>query len=547
MTHDRRTFLKLGAAATLSALASPRPLLAQFGAGRPEPVPPIQDPRVKGLAQRAVDAARAAGAHYADVRLVHTRRRKFSASIYVGDAESMTVGVRALVNGYWGFSASPVWSPDEMARVAREAVRQAKLNSLGKPRSVNWAPAPAVADGQWVMPVKQDPFEVSIDEISDCLSGLRLYTDLRAAAVGLQVESLQQSAEFIVSEKAFASSDGSYLAQRAYRTHGQHDFAIIDRKVGRGASGSLVDYLSPAGMGWELFRDQPLREAIRRELDIAKSDIKLPIKPVDVGRYDAVLDAYTVAQIASATLGLATELDRAFGAEANATGTSYLNNPNEMLGTFKIGTPLLNVTANRNDVGSVATVKWDDDGVAPEPFTLVKQGVLSDFATTRENASWLKDGYGRSGVPIRSRGCSAGGDDYVFGGMFPPLTQTPNLVIVPGQASTDFDGLVAGVERGVAYWRLMINMDFQQLNGFAFGQTYEIRNGKKTARLNGGALMFRAPELWKSVTALAGPAAACRYGMQVEKGEPAQELFHSVTAVPVRVKDATMIDYLRKA
>ena len=545
MSISRRDFVRVGA--TAAALAAvPRPLLAQFGARR-EAVPPITDPRVKDLALRAIDAARSAGAAYADVRLVHTRRQRFVGSEHTGDAEWMSVGVRALFDGYWGFSASPIWSPDEMARLARESVRQAKLNASRKARTVKLAPTPVVANGQWTMPVAKDPFDVNPDEISDLLQGLRLHTLWRASALGLSIESFEEGAEFVASENAFASSDGSYFAQRTYRSKGELNFTVSESKSGRSAAGGLIDYLSPAGMGWELFRDQPLRSAVDRELEAAKADIKLPIKPVDVGRYETVFDAYTVAQIVSATLGLATELDRALGHEANASGTSYLNDPTAMLGTFKIGSPLLNVTGNRNDPGAVATVKWDDDGVAPESFALVKNGTLNDFATTRESSAWLEEAYRRERAPVRSRGCSVGGEDYLFGGMYPQLTQTPNLVLAPGHEATDFDGLISGIAKGIATRRLAINMDFQQLNGFAFGQMYEIKDGKKVARLNGGGMLFRAPELWKSLTAIGGAASAHRYGMQVEKGEPAQEAYHSVTAFPVSVKDATVVDYLTKA
>ena len=142
-------------------MSSDRPLLAQLGA-KPEPVPPIQDPRLKALALRAVDAARAAGASYADVRLSHTRTRSFAPSIrQIRDGESMVVGARALVDGYWGFASSPVWSPEELARLGREAVHQAKANAIGPARVVELAPAPAVADGHWVMPVVIDPLETS--------------------------------------------------------------------------------------------------------------------------------------------------------------------------------------------------------------------------------------------------------------------------------------------------------------------------------------------------------------------------------------------------
>src|SRR5881394_3313634 len=151
MDLTRRDLLKAGVSAAALA-AIPRPLLAHFRATW-QPVPPIVDPDVKELALRAVDAARRAGAIYADVRLTHTRQRSFRTRSEllreVKDKEQMVVGVRALVDGYWGFSSSPVWDKDEMGRLGEEAVYLAKANTLSKPRVVDLAPTPVVRDGHW--------------------------------------------------------------------------------------------------------------------------------------------------------------------------------------------------------------------------------------------------------------------------------------------------------------------------------------------------------------------------------------------------------------
>src|SRR5690606_35134436 len=132
----------------------PRPVLACFGRG-PEPVPPIRDPRIRELAFRAVEAAKGAGASYVEVRLTHRRIRSLSEPFVTNfnDHEELTVGVRALVDGYWGFAGSPVWSPEEMERLGREAVQHAKVNALGPVRVVELAPRPVVADGHWQTPV----------------------------------------------------------------------------------------------------------------------------------------------------------------------------------------------------------------------------------------------------------------------------------------------------------------------------------------------------------------------------------------------------------
>ena len=540
MNLTRRNLLKAGALAAAAA-AIPRPLLAQLGR-TPEPLPPIDDPRLKALASSALETARAAGAVYADVRLTHSRLRTFW-PVYTADDESMEVGVRALMDGYWGFASGPVWSPDEMARLGREAVHQAKVNALGKRRVVELAAVPVVASGNWVMPVAIDPFEISPFEVQDFLTSLDLYCG-RIPDSGLQ----QNFAFAAVQEKAFASTEGSYCTQRFYRTEGS---LIVRLQLTKERAGNFaVEGLSPAGMGWELYtaeriprlREHSLREEIRRGIEELREELLLPVKPVDVGRYDAVLDAPTVASLVDKTLGRATELDRALGFEANAGGTSYLTDPFGMLGSYQAGAPAFTLTAERSEPGAVATVKWDDEGVAPDSFTLVKDGVLTDFQTTRESAGWMKNSYAKAGRPVRSHGC-AGAPSAVEA----PLQQAPNLTLVPGREAHDFDALVSGTARGIAIKGAGIDMDFQHSSGLGMGRVFEIKNGKRVATIDSAGFLFRATELWKALHATGGEASLRRYGMMTEKGEPAERCYHSVTAAPVVVKDLTLIDPQRKA
>ncbi|HEU4643137.1 MAG TPA: metallopeptidase TldD-related protein [Gemmatimonadaceae bacterium] len=536
MSFSRREFMKVGATAAAAvvlprSLALPRPVTL---GRRPEPMPPIDDPRLKELVARGLDAARGAGAAYADVRLTHARKRDFRGGPVVSEVEEMVVGVRALVDGYWGFASGPVWSPDEMARLGREATAQARTNALGKRRVVELASVSVVPDGRWVMPVKIDPFDVPPTEVMDHLQGLSLHAE---RTPGVTV--VANDCSFTVQEKAFGSTDGSYCAQRTYLTSGE--FAIKVTDGDRQGAGTL-DCLTPAGLGWELFRDQPLRERIAQLIADIRADMKLPVKPVDVGRYDAVFDAPTMAALVAETIGRATELDRALGYEANAGGTSYLDDPLAMLGSYHAGSPSLTVNADRSMPGGAATVKWDDEGVAPDDFALVKDGVLVDFQTTRESAGWLKDYYTKAGRPVRSHGCASAPS-----AVEAPLQRAPNLTMTSGRERLDFDGLVAGLASGIAVKGAAITMDFQHLNGMGLGRVYEVRKGKRVAIIAGAGLLFRAPELWKGLFAVGGSSSLQRYGLTSRKGEPAQAHVSSVTAPPAAFRQITVVDPLRKA
>ncbi|HEU4642605.1 MAG TPA: TldD/PmbA family protein [Gemmatimonadaceae bacterium] len=541
MPLTRRSLLKAGAIAAAAA-AVPRPLLAQLGR-HAEPLPPIEDPRLQALAARALETARTAGAAYADVRLTHTHERRFY-PLFTYDDESMEVGVRALVDGYWGFASGPVWAPDEMARLGREAVHQAKVNALGKPRMVDLAPVPAVANGHWEMPVAIDPFAISPFEAQDFLTSLDIYSR-RIPNAG----TTKNTAVATMQEKAFASTVGSYCTQRCYLMEGVLAIGLeLQKPQRKGEVG--MECVSAAGMGWELYageriarvREHSLYEEMRRSVEELKADMLLPVKPVDVGRYDTVLDALSIASLVDGTLGRATELDRALGYEANAGGTSYLDDPFDMVGTYKAGGPAVTLTADRSEPGAAATVKWDDEGVEPDTFHLVKDGVLADFQTTRESAGWMKDYYTKTGQPIRSHGC-AGAPSAVYA----PIQQAPNLTLTPGKEAHDFDALVSGITKGIAIKGAGIDMDFQHSSGLGAGRAFEIKNGKRVAQIASAGFLFRATELWKALQAVGGDASLRRYGLRTAKGEPAEYCYHSVTAAPAIVKDLTVIDPLRKA
>ncbi len=542
MAINRRSFLKRGATATtLAAMATvpsfPRPLHAlsgRRGSIHPHGISQIDDRYVKQLAERALDSARTAGASYADVRLTHSWHRGVSPNMGIGDTELLDVGVRALVNGYWGFASGPIWSADEMARLGKEAYHQAHSNALTKPRSIDLAPVPAVNNGQWIMPVTIDPFEINPVEIMDHLKSLEIFAQ-RKPNVSVQ----SNSCEFLKQETTFASTTESYLVQRRYRSGG-----VLMLKSGPdhdSATGSL-DCLSPAGLGWELYKEQPLRERIEQLIAELEWERSLPVVPVDVGRYDMVFDAEGISRLLLETLVGATELDRAMGYEANATGTSYLNDPLAMIGTQQVGAAALTISGSRSDAGGCATTKWDDEGVAPDTFTFVEKGVLTDFQTTRESAGWLKPHYQGRGIPIRSHGCAV-----ALRGVYAPLSRAPNVTLRPGESGNTFETLVSGVSKGIAFKRASADVDFQNLNGMAGGKSYEVRNGKMVSRLSGAGVLFRSPELWKSISQLGGSDSVQRFGISTTKGQPEQEHYTSVSAVPVLFRQLTLIDQLRKA
>jgi len=117
---------------------------------------------------RALDAAKSAGAEYADVRISQNRNQAIQAREHrvqsLSDSETFGFGVRVLVNGAWGFAASRELAADEMVRVARQAVAQAQANRAALERPVVLAPVSPTPTGTWRGPAEIDPFDVPIEE-----------------------------------------------------------------------------------------------------------------------------------------------------------------------------------------------------------------------------------------------------------------------------------------------------------------------------------------------------------------------------------------------
>jgi len=554
------------AAALLASPAWIRPAAAYAAAPKPE------SPEVKSLVVAALSAATDSGATYADVHFTVIHREHIwnasSPPIWVrsaplddywryvnttpGQSIIVGIGVRALIGGYWGFAGfDGVPTKDAAVTLGKSAAAQAREISNGPRRVTELGPAPAhVANGSWTMP-GIDPLSVPLTEKLDFLHML-MDEALRAQPTGGSGCAIRVAR----CEQTFASSDRAYTTQITYTTGADWDVAMQKNPEYPGAPGIMADSMTVAGAGWEYLCTQPIPERARELLDTsARLQFHTQSTP---GRYDLVCDAYTTAALVDCTLGRATELDRAMGYLANSVGTSYLSDPVEMLGTEAIGAPAVTVTANRSMEKGAATVHWDDEGIVPSETALVTQGKVTDFQTTRESASWLAPAYTRVGKPVVSNGCA-----HAVGGTTPLTQRCPNLVLQPGAGTLSFEELVKNTKRGIAAIGVRPSTDFQALNGTGGGEEHqhlvEIVNGRLGQILENAQFVFRAPDLWRSVTALGGPTSARAFGFERSRdvGDPgapryvsdsswltSNRVAHTVSAVPMIVSNMAVMNVL---
>lgn len=498
----------------------------------------LRNPVVKPILLRGIESAIAAGASYADIRLSHTRDRTIRTASVL-DSEEITVGIRSLVKGFWGFASGSAWNDNEIVRLGKESVAQARANTLGGDRRVEFSRNDVVVDGHWETPVHINPFDdIHPDEIRDHIAACNAYVERPRG--GVKHIAASPSNRVVLNERqiAFASSEGSYITQCNYVTSGMFQFKLVDSR-NRESIGT-VKHLSPTGLGWEFIESNMNREKIDDVVNSLLEDIAIPIKPFDAGRYDVVLSAESTGLLTSRTIGLATELDRVRGYEANAGGTSYLKNAEEILGSYKLGSPDLTVTANRNEQGGVATTRWDDEGTETSEVPLVTNGQLQGFQANREHAGWLS---------TFTDNTVKAGFAYSSGGDVVPIIHTGNLKLHPADQDNTKEDLMVHMIDGIDMSITSLSADFQFSTFQAMGNAYQVKDGRRVARYMNAGLLMRTSELWSNIVAIGGSSQAVRhgYGQGVSKGEPPQYSLHSVTSVPILFKDVTAIDVRRKA
>src|SRR5690349_19330899 len=160
---DRRDFLKktgiaAGAIAAGGALRTAEAATSALTTAVPSPasVPPPMDPATKELLMEALNAAKLAGATYADARIARYRDNQIFTReqqiINVVDQDSMGCGVRALVDGTWGFSATRTLTKAGIGAAAKEAAAIAKANRVARDKAVQLAPGQSYPDATWTTP-----------------------------------------------------------------------------------------------------------------------------------------------------------------------------------------------------------------------------------------------------------------------------------------------------------------------------------------------------------------------------------------------------------
>ncbi|MGY5081090.1 TldD/PmbA family protein [Streptomyces sp. G7(2002)] len=446
------------------------------------------------LADAALARARALGADHADFRLERIRsaswRLRDARPSGTSDITDLGYAVRVVHGGAWGFASGVDLTMDAAARVAAQAVAMAKLSAkvikaAGSDERVELAPEPAHPDRTWVSSYEINPFDVPDADKTGLLAewSTRLLAAEGVAHADAALLTVQEN-------KFYADTAGTSTTQQRVRLHPQLTAVAVD--PASGDFDSMRTLAPPVGRGWEYLTGGHYDwdgELARIPEHLAE---KMRAPTVEAGAYDLVVDPSNLWLTIHESIGHATELDRALGYEAAYAGTSFATF--DQLGKLAYGSGIMNVTGDRTAEHGLATIGYDDEGVAAQSWDLIKDGTLVGYQLDRRIAQLT--GF------TRSNGCA-----YADSPGHVPVQRMANVSLRPAADGPSTDELISGVERGIYVvgdrsW----SIDMQRYN-FQFTQqrAYAIRNGRLCGQVRDVAYQATTTDFWGSMTAVGGP------------------------------------------
>ncbi len=467
----------------------------------------FQELPLKRLAETALQRARDFHAEHADFRLERLRSQRLNlrdASLIdasVGD--DLGFCVRVIVDGAWGFAAGVELGTESVVRVTEQAIAVARAAKPIAAERIELADEPVHADETWVSRYEVNPFSVALDDRVALLEGWSrtLLSEPAVDHVAAVVNQVQEN-------KFYADSAGTTTLQQRVRVDPEVEVFGADNQ--RGVLDSMRTIAPPAGRGWEYLtgtgHDWATELAQLPQL-LAE---KLAAPPVDAGRYDLVIDPSNLWLTIHESIGHATELDRVLGYEANYAGTSFATL--DGLGVLQYGSPHLNVTGDRTVPHGLASIGYDDDGVATQQWDLIKDGILVGYQTDRRMARLM--GWGRS------NGCA-----YADSPGHIPIQRMANVSIKPSSDAVSTADLISQVDRGLYVvgdksW----SIDMQRYNFQFTGQRfYEIQNGQLKGQRRDAAYQGTTTDFWGSMDAIGGQDTWVLHGaFNCGKAQPGQ-------------------------
>ncbi|MGQ0608921.1 MAG: TldD/PmbA family protein [Chloroflexota bacterium] len=468
-------------------------------------------------AQAAVEAALAAGARYADARVMDRRHESMNARN--GEIEGLTqegsvgLGVRALIGSGWGFFSTSDLTLQAAQAAGAQASAIAGASASVPGRDLELTPVEVCQD-HWENPVTEDPLSVPLSEKGDMLVGATRTMVDHGADVALAGYDIWDTTKWLV------SSEGHRIDQRIRECGARMDATAngeseTQRRSYPGIRGQY------GTRGWELVRELELEGNAARIAEEARELLTAPECPSHDAT-DLIIGSEQMALQIHESVGHAVELDRILGWEAAFAGTSWLDL--SQIDELRFGSDLMNVTADATLPGALGSFGYDDEGTPAHPVDIVKDGIWVGVLSGRDSAALA--GLPRSGGAVR-------GDGYNR----LPMVRMTNVGLTPGTSS--LEEMIAATDDGILVdtnrsW----SIDDKRLN-FQFGCEigWEVKNGRLGRMLKNPTYTGIGPRFWGSLDMLGNASEWTFWGTpNCGKGQPGQIGHTGHPSVPCRFR-----------
>ncbi len=476
------------------------------------------------LLKKTIEKLNVPSIQFADLRITKTDsegiyyQNGFLRS-YGSDVDSFAIGVRVLIDGCWGFAGSRNISSENIDKLLKTAISNARHGSTFINDPVHFkALKPTIAE--YHHQPRINPFTMDQNEKMDLLSGLAT----KIKPDGKIVHSMVM-AQFMHQEKYYINTEGSYSHTSFFNTLPM--MMVVAADGNQIQSRTWPGHMSAGRAGFELFYEQEFEQNTERIIKEATDLLSAPM--ITDEKADIIIGGGHLALQLHESVGHATEADRIFGMEISYAGKTFIKP--SMLGNFKYGSDILTIFSDSSDMRGMGYHPIDDEGVPGKRVDIIKDGILKDQQTSRHIAQMLD-------LEPSSNMKASFGDDF-------PLVRMTNLCIAPVKGS--LAELIADTEHGyfvdfTKTWSIDDNR-----NNFQFTTEigYKIENGKITGIVKEPTYYGITKDFWNACDRICGPEEWEYYGtFHCGKGEPGQAMQLSHGVAPARFKNInTKVSY----
>ncbi|MBF0361810.1 MAG: TldD/PmbA family protein [Oligoflexia bacterium] len=406
-------------------------------------------------------------ADYCDIRYekMNTTKITYNGQELTEIGANQTDGyvLRVLKNG--GFASISITNREDIDRAIKIVSESATLLGRELKEKVKLE-LPTAAVDDVPLTLEGDPRKIPIDEK---LSLLQHYNLIVLKSPNIQTTTLTYNE--VYRDKYFATSHGSFIHQPLIT------LSIGGTIVAKRERDGLIQNVRATVGGSNGFNKLLNRDNVFLDKAKIASDL-LDANPVKGGTYNLVLDPNMT--------GVFTH--EAFGHFSEADIVENMPSLREKMKIGdKLGSDILNIIDDATAMGQVGYYKYDDEGVALRPVTLMEKGVLTGRLHSMKTSTVFNE-------PIS-------GHTVAEDNRYSPIVRMGCIYIKPGNMT--FDELLKAAGNGI----YVIGAKGGQTNGenfsFAAQYAYEIKDGKLGAMVRDINIMGNLFTTLKNVNGIA--------------------------------------------